>query len=51
LFVADILRDTEVLVNCRKDATQALADKALRQQVMAAVENQFDERFSNIFKV
>jgi ATP-dependent DNA helicase RecG len=27
LFVADILRDTEVLVNCRKDATQALADK------------------------
>jgi ATP-dependent DNA helicase RecG len=51
LFVADILRDTEVLVNCRKDATQALADKNLREQVMTAVENQFDERFSNIFKV
>jgi ATP-dependent DNA helicase RecG len=51
LFVADILRDTEVLVNCRKDAIQALADKELRQQVMVAVENQFDERFSNIFKV
>jgi ATP-dependent DNA helicase RecG len=51
LFVADILRDTEVLVNCRKDAIKALADKELRQQVMTAVENQFDERFSNIFKV
>jgi ATP-dependent DNA helicase RecG len=50
LFVADILRDTEVLVNCRKDAIKALADKELRQQVMTAVENQFDERFSNIFK-
>ena len=50
LYVADILRDTDVLVACRKDAQIALSNPDLRSQVLAAVENQFDERFANIFK-
>ena len=50
LYVADILRDTDVLVACRKDAQKVLADPQLRAQVLTAVENQFDERFANIFK-
>jgi ATP-dependent DNA helicase RecG len=50
LYVADILRDTDVLVACRKDAQQALGNPELRAQVLTAVENQFDERFANIFK-
>lgn len=50
LYVADILRDTDVLVACRKDAQTALGNPDLRSQVLAAVDNQFDERFANIFK-
>ena len=50
LYVADILRDTDVLVACRQDAQKALANPALRAQVLTAVENQFDARFANIFK-
>ena len=50
LFIADILRDTDVLVACRKDAQQVLTNPMLRKQVLQAVENQFDERFANIFK-
>jgi hypothetical protein len=37
-------------VACRKDAQQALGNPELRAQVLTAVENQFDERFANIFK-
>ena len=50
LYVADILRDTDVLVACRQDAQKALANPVLRAQVLTAVENQFDARFANIFK-
>jgi ATP-dependent DNA helicase RecG len=51
LYVADILRDTDVLVACRQDAQKASGQiRRLRAQVLTAVENQFDARFANIFK-
>ena len=50
LYVADLLRDTEVLHRCRQDAEALLQKPELRQKLLAAVQNQFDDRFVNIFK-
>lgn len=49
LYIADILRDTEVLVEARKLAKAAMADPVLFKQVAAALKNQFDQRFERIF--
>lgn len=49
LHIADILRDTDVLVEARHLAQATMADKAQFQEVEAVLKNQFDSRFSNIF--
>lgn len=49
LYIADILRDKELLQACRQDAQNCLAKPALRQEVLQAVREQFDERFAGIF--
>ncbi len=49
LYIADILRDTEVLVEARQLAKESLGDKELSAQVSDAIRNQFDTRFTRIF--
>ena len=49
LYIADIMRDTEVLVEARELAKEAMNNKKLFIQVTAALKNQFDERFEKIF--
>jgi ATP-dependent DNA helicase RecG len=49
LYIADIRRDTEVLVEARKLAKEAMSNKKLFMQVTAALKNQFDKRFERIF--
>lgn len=49
LRIADILRDTDVLLQCRKDAQEVMGKPALRQEVLEAAANQFDGRFAGIF--
>ena len=49
LYIADILRDTEVLVEARQLAKESLGDKELSAQVSDAIHNQFDTRFTRIF--
>lgn len=49
LYIADIMRDTEVLVEARELAKEAMSNKKLFMQVIAALKNQFDERFERIF--
>ncbi len=49
LRLADILRDTDVLLMCRKDAQGALTNPELRQELLAGTANLFDSRFAGIF--
>ncbi|MGI6262406.1 MAG: ATP-dependent DNA helicase RecG [Succiniclasticum sp.] len=49
LRLADILRDTDVLLTCRKDAKEALTNPKLRQELLAGTANLFDSRFAGIF--
>ena len=49
LYIADILRDTEVLVEARQLAKESLGVKELSAQVSDAIHNQFDTRFTRIF--
>jgi len=49
LYIADIMRDTDVLVEARELAKEAMSNKKLFMQVTEALKNQFDERFERIF--
>ena len=49
LYIADILQDTDVLVEARAMAKQALANKKLTGEIEEALNAQFDERFKRIF--
>ena len=49
LYIADILQDTDVLVEARALAKQALANKKLTGEIEEALNAQFDERFKRIF--
>ena len=49
LRLADILKDTDILVTARRDAQQVLAQPALRQQMLEGVSYVFDQRFAGIF--
>ena len=47
--LADILRDTDVLLAARKDATRVLAQPELRKEMLKGAANLFDSRFAGIF--
>ncbi len=49
LRLADILRDTDVLLAARKDAIRVLAQTELRQEMLKGAANLFDSRFAGIF--
>ena len=49
LYIADILRDTAVLIEARTLAKETMGDKELSTQVTEALHNQFDTRFTGIF--
>ena len=49
LRLADILRDTDVLLAARKDALRVLAQPELRQEMLQGAANLFDSRFAGIF--
>lgn len=49
LYIADILRDTEVLVEARTLAKEIMGQQGAFAEVEAALKNQFDERFARIF--
>lgn len=49
LRLADILRDTDVLLAARRDAQHVLARQDLRQEMLRGAENLFDGHFSGIF--
>ena len=49
LRMADILRDTDVLLAARKDALRVLARPELRQEMLQGAANLFDSRFAGIF--
>lgn len=50
LYIADILRDTDTLLEARKAAQWAMSDpKTEREVIQAAATTQFDERFDRIF--
>jgi len=49
LYIADIMRDIDVLVEVRELAKEAMSNKKLFMQVTMALKNQFDERFERIF--
>ena len=50
LYIADILRDTDTLLEARKAAQWAMSDPKTEQEVIrAAATTQFDERFERIF--
>ncbi len=49
LRLADILRDTDVLLAARKDAQKVLAKPELRQEMLKGAANLFDSRFAGIF--
>ena len=49
LRLADILKDTDVLLKCRKDAQEALSKPDLRKELLAGTSNLFDSRFAGIF--
>ena len=49
LRLADILRDTDVLLAARKDALNVLAKPKLRQEMLKGAANLFDSRFAGIF--
>ena len=49
LYIADILQDTDVLIEARGLAKQALADKKITGEIEEALNAQFDERFKRIF--
>ncbi len=52
LYIADILRDTDALVEARAFAKEAMARPKSRRQVLEAVTHtQFDARFEQIFNV
>jgi len=52
LYIADILRDTDALVEARAFAKEAMARPESRRQVLEAVTHtQFDARFEQIFNV
>ena len=49
LRIADIMRDTETIVQARKLAVEELAKPGAMQEIRALVEMQFGERFKMIF--
>ena len=49
LYIADILQDTDVLIEARGLAKQALTDKKITGEIEEALNAQFDERFKRIF--
>ncbi len=49
LYIADILRDTEVLIEARQLAKESMGDRELSAQVAGSLSNQFDTRFTRIF--
>lgn len=49
LYIADIMRDTEVLLEARKLAKYVLANEELKHKIKDALSAQFDERFERIF--
>ncbi|MEE3479602.1 MAG: ATP-dependent DNA helicase RecG [Succiniclasticum sp.] len=49
LRLADILKDTDVLLKCRKDAQEVLSKPDLRKELLAGTSNLFDSRFAGIF--
>ena len=50
LYIVDILRDTDTLLEARKAAQWAMSDPKTEQEVIrAAATTQFDERFERIF--
>ncbi len=49
LYIADILQDTDVLVEARGFAKKALADSKTLSEIAEVLKAQFDERFARIF--
>lgn len=49
LRLADILRDTDVLLTARKDAQEVLAEPALRRELLEGASHVFDSRFAGVF--
>lgn len=49
LYIADILQDTDVLIEARELAQKALQDPRTLQEIEQALSSQFDERFQRIF--
>lgn len=49
LRLADILKDTDILLTARKDAQEVLAQPALRKQMLEGASHLFDQRFAGIF--
>ncbi len=49
LYIADILQDTDVLVEARGFAKKALADSKTLSEIAEVLKAQFDERFTRIF--
>ena len=49
LHIADILRDTDIIVQARKMAQECVKNKEGREQIKKLVQMQLDERFQGIF--
>lgn len=49
LHIADILRDTDIIVQARKMAQECVKNKEGREQIKDLVQMQLDERFQGIF--
>jgi len=49
LHLADILRDTDVLLMARKDAVRVFSQPLLKQEMLQGAANLFDSRFAGIF--
>ena len=49
LYIADILQDTDVLIEARSLAKKTLADAGQTAEITKVLDAQFDERFKRIF--
>lgn len=49
LYIADILQDTDVLIEARALAKKTLADAGQTAEITKVLDAQFDERFKRIF--
>jgi len=49
LYIADILRDTDTLIEARQLAKAVFQQEGSFKEVEEALQNQFDDRFARIF--